>query len=482
MPAGESWGVRTGTQNWTADFKVEEASGTLQVDLGYDARTLYAYDVATNVEGMKCVLNFDSGTYYCASNTPSQAKFTGTATLPSLISAEGDAFVRIESIPNSPTTQVLVNLYVSAAAITSQDTPIATGTYVGGDAHTGVIQFRQSTSALEFGIAAQSLTLTSTAQVDSTAVTPPTVTPTVDGQDVTLTWPATAGTKWHRILRDTTTTPTTVVTGAEGLASTATSYQEIAPAAGVTYYYRVVFVDSSGNEAQSADITATTGTPNNAPTVSDGAATVPYGVDYPSDLIVLDVVTICSGADADGDPIYASTTTQPTDGTVVLRTNSELVDYTHNQGQSAADSFVVTLIDDNGAESGNCTITVTPEGPPFIEPIMLSTTRSTSGEKVSYTVVVVPHGEELISFDESGQNQYQVMTGTGVTTTVTCPRSNSYACGELKLYLEQDNYGQKFTDLPPIGDEISVMLISQDEISGAGNPASGARGVVLQQE
>ncbi|MEO0820818.1 MAG: Ig-like domain-containing protein, partial [Pseudomonadota bacterium] len=111
--------------------------------------------------------------------------------------------------------------------------------------------------------------------------------------------------------------------------------------------------DNDGATSNTATVTLTVGSPNQAPvSVADSATT---GVDVPVEIPVL-----ANDSDADGtlDVSSVLVTTQPTNGSVQVNPTGT-VTYTPNQGFNGTDSFAYTVADDDGAVSQPATASVT---------------------------------------------------------------------------------------------------------------------------
>ncbi|RYX78251.1 tandem-95 repeat protein, partial [bacterium] len=152
-----------------------------------------------------------------------------------------------------------------------------------------------------------------------------------------------------------------------------------------------------------------------------------------------------TATDADGDPLTFTTTTPPTNGTVVLRPDGTYT-YTPNANFNGTDSFVVTVSDGKGGTttvSINVTVTPVNDVPVATTPVNLTTTKNTpvsgkidaidiDGDPLTYTVGTPPtNGTVLVNpdgtFTYTPNNNYSgtdsftivVSDGKGGTTTVT---------------------------------------------------------------
>ncbi len=166
---------------------------------------------------------------------------------------------------------------------------------------------------------------------------------------------------------------------------------------------------------------------NIPPVAADDAFTVVKGSAIPFDLAVND-------SDADDVLDLASITivTAPVNGSFVVNAGGT-VDYTHDDSDTAADTFTYTIKDESAAVSNTATVTITvlPVAPPPVQAGIYKSTVVEGADDLEFVVSLAEASAATVSID------YVTVDGTAVAGTDYAAASGSvqFAPGEVRKFV-----------------------------------------------
>ena len=462
IEAGEHVAAQTGATlgEWTFGVK---AAGRYQIEFNHDGN---GFSLGAGYPGMaarKAVIDFNQGAAYFSVSTPDEVRCSSDYNLSGQFAADSEVFVKIVRSADGTS-----ELWLSDAAITDVESPVALCNYVGNDKGM-VFQVRQEAND---GLLYLPVTYRSAQQVDTTGPTVPAVSCTNSGLVANCVWSAAVDpvtnsssmVKWVDVFADTSNPPTTQI--AESLAASTATISRTS-ATPETVYFDLVFSDAAANSTTTTTESVTTTSANSAPVIGTPvAAVVPTGVTADSEIIAIDMVAHCAATDADGDEMHVvSIVTQPADGEAMLRTvNDRRIDYQHARSATDSDSVVVTLGDTTGNVSGNCTVPITPQTPKYVEPIISFPNQSALNVDFNYLIRLGPTYLGEWESETGFYRTWQAVEGTtAANTPVACPVSHPYPCAKVKIYIDElDRNGNLVVDAPAVGEYVTGMFIPLD--------------------
>lgn len=453
LNAGQYLAAPLGVANGTLELSTR-ASGRFQLEFNHDGNQHTRTPGQPGQASTKLVLDFINNTARLATNTPGQADCGAVHDLSGRFGANEQVFIKV--VAQGETGSRSLQAWIENRAVLDTDQPRVSCTYSGAIPANGmVLQLRQQEA--NSGLLLP-LTWRGTQQVDTSPPVIPSLSCDTLGLVVSCQWglPADVGpnssrrVQWVRLEVD----DAAVL---DLLPGDTQSAQWTAPLAG-PYTMKVVFSDPAANESEATEaVTVSAG--NNPPVLgTPGTAVVPVGMNRPSESTSLDMVELCGATDPEGDPIYvAAFGTVPEEADVVsLRPNSGVIDYRHDQAQLGASPIQVILADNQGGQTGICTVPVTVSAPPYFQEPMVYRTMDSPGTTVNWTATIWPYGT---AWPPSTEPPISNLVGSSEVVAAPCPSwasNHPFACGEITGWIEPYEEGVEFNHMPPV--EIGVPV------------------------
>ena len=355
----------------------------------------------------------------------------------------------------------------SGGPYTQLAAPTTTG-YTDSSAANGTDYFYVVSAVDSAGESADSAQASATPEAPSVTLTAPTNLRAITGNaQVTLSWTASTGATSYHVKRATTSGgPYTQVA-----APTSTSYTDTAVTNGMTYYYVVSAVDSSGESADSSQVSAALAASATAPTAPTGLSATAGNAQV--------ALSWNASTGATSYHVKRATTSGGPYTQIAAPTSNSYTDTSAANGMTYY--YVVSALDSTGesANSAQVSATLAATATAPSAPAGLKATSGNAQVALSWTASTGATSYHVKRATTSGGPYTQVAAPTTTTytdTSVTNGTSYYYVVSALDSTGESANSAQ-VTGSPATASSISGLHVSGNQIFNGANQVVTLRGV-----